>query len=186
MKNATTIDSTRWTPRVPDLPWLGREPRWRSATGLMLVMSCAAGCASPGDEPESPPLASENVIARPAEHAAGSPVELPTGTEADSPMSPSSVPQSTLDAALDDAATRTSIDRAKITVVSAASVTWSDGSAGCPEPGMMYTQALVPGYRIVLRAGDQVLNYHAGRSGSPRYCPADRVVPPSSAGNEAI
>lgn len=101
-------------------------------------------------------------------------------------MSPSSVPQSMLDVALDDAATRASIDRAKITVVSAAAVTWSDGSAGCPEPGMMYTQALVPGYRIVLQAGDQVLNYHAGRSGAPKFCPADRVIPPSGAGNEAI
>jgi hypothetical protein len=101
-------------------------------------------------------------------------------------MNPSSVPQSMLDLARDDAATRASIDRANITVVSAAAVTWSDGSAGCPEPGMMYTQALVPGYRIVLQAGDQVLNYHATRSGSPRYCPADRVMPPSGAGNEAI
>jgi hypothetical protein len=101
-------------------------------------------------------------------------------------MSPSSVPQSMLDSALDDAATRASIDRAKITVVSAGAVTWSDGSAGCPEPGMMYTQALVPGYRIVLQAGEQVLNYHAGRGGVSKFCPADRVMPPSAAGNEAI
>ena len=51
---------------------------------------------------------------------------------------------------------------------------------------MMYTQALVPGYRIVLQAGGQTLNYHAGRMGTPRYCPAERVMPPSGAGEEAI
>jgi hypothetical protein len=95
------------------------------------------------------------------------------------------VPAALLEAALDDAAKRTSMDRGTITVVSAAAVTWSDGSAGCPEPGMMYTQALVPGYRIVLQAGEQVLNYHAGRTGVPKYCPAERVMPPASAGDQA-
>ena len=95
------------------------------------------------------------------------------------------VPAALLEAALDDAATRASMDRAKITVVSAAAVTWSDGSAGCPAPGMMYTQALVPGYRVVLQAGEQVLNYHAGRSGGPKYCPAERVIAPAAAGDQA-
>ena len=99
-------------------------------------------------------------------------------------MNSTNVPQAMLDAALDDAAKRASVDRADIQVVSAGAVTWSDGSAGCPEPGMMYTQALVPGYRIVLQAGGQTLNYHAGRSGTPRYCPADRVTPPSGGGGE--
>ena len=101
-------------------------------------------------------------------------------------MSPSTVPQAMLDAALEDAARRASVDRSTITVVSAGSVTWSDGSAGCPEPGMMYTQALVPGYRIVLEVSGQTLNYHAGRSGAPKFCPAERVMPPSGAGDQAI
>ena len=57
-----------------------------------------------------------------------------------------------------DAAAPTMTRTASTSRVSAAAVTWSDGSAGCPEPGMMYTQALVPGYRIVLQAGDRVLN----------------------------
>jgi hypothetical protein len=95
------------------------------------------------------------------------------------------VPAALLEAALDDAAHRTSMERSQIEVVSAAAVTWSDGSAGCPAPGMMYTQALVPGYRIVLQAGEQVLNYHAGRSGAPKYCPAERVIAPASAGEQS-
>ena len=43
---------------------------------------------------------------------------------------------------------------------------------------MMYTQALVPGYRIVLQAGEQTLNYHAMSRGKPVFCPASRVLPP--------
>jgi hypothetical protein len=45
---------------------------------------------------------------------------------------------------------------------------------------MMYTQALVPGFRIRVRAGAETLDYHAGRRGAPMFCPAGRVVPPSS------
>ena len=88
-----------------------------------------------------------------------------------------------VEAALDDAARRTKIDRTKIdrtklTVLSAESVTWSDGSLGCPEPGMAYTQALVPGYRIRIQAGAEVLDYHAGRRGLPVLCPAGRAIEP--------
>ncbi|HEU0068085.1 MAG TPA: hypothetical protein VFQ26_02335, partial [Nitrospiraceae bacterium] len=48
-----------------------------------------------------------------------------------------------------------------ITVQSAQRVTWRDGSLGCPEPQMQYTQALVPGWRGILRVGDAIYDYHA-------------------------
>ena len=34
----------------------------------------------------------------------------------------------------------------------------------------MYTQALVPGYRIVLEAGGRELDYHASESGTIKLC----------------
>ena len=83
-----------------------------------------------------------------------------------------------VEAALDDAARRTKIDRTKLTVLSAESVTWSDGSLGCPEPGKAYTQALVPGYRIRIQADAEVLDYHVGRRGVPVLCPAGRSIEP--------
>ena len=58
---------------------------------------------------------------------------------------------------LADAENRTPTARADIKVLSAEAVTWPDGSLGCPQPGMMYTQALVPGFRIVLQAADRTL-----------------------------
>ena len=86
-------------------------------------------------------------------------------------------PAEMIEAALDDAANRSTTARPDIKVTSAEAVTWPDGSLGCPQPGMMYTQALVPGYRIVLQAGEQTLNYHAMSRGRPVFCPASRVAP---------
>jgi hypothetical protein len=43
---------------------------------------------------------------------------------------------------------------------------------------MTYTQSHVAGYRIVLQAGDQSLNYHAMSRGRPVFCPAGRAVRP--------
>lgn len=88
-------------------------------------------------------------------------------------------------AALEDAARVSGRPRSALNVIDAAPVTWPDGSGGCPQPGVAYTQATVPGYRIRIQAGKQVLNYHATRFGrTPALCPADRVMPalPPSAG----
>lgn len=82
------------------------------------------------------------------------------------------------EAALADAAKRTSLPRARLQLASAEAVTWPDGSLGCPEPGMMYTQALVPGYRVRIVAGEQVLDYHASVRGGLVLCPAERATQP--------
>jgi hypothetical protein len=49
-------------------------------------------------------------------------------------------------------------------------VTWSDGSLGCPQPGVFYTQALVPGYWVVLQVGDQEYDYRASERGHFVLC----------------
>jgi hypothetical protein len=73
-------------------------------------------------------------------------------------------------------------DRARdATLVEAIAVEWPDGSLGCPEPGQMYTQALVPGYRVIFEAGGTTYAYHADRRGQWRLCrnpspPATRDV----------
>jgi hypothetical protein len=93
--------------------------------------------------------------------------------------------ESVKEAALVDAAKRTGVSRNLLEVISAEAVTWSDGSLGCPMPGMMYTQALVPGFRVRVRAAGKELDYHAGRTGAPALCPAGRAIPPT-AGDERI
>jgi len=69
-----------------------------------------------------------------------------------------------------DASERTGVDAGAIEVVQAASVTWSDGSLDCPEPGMLYTQALVDGYQVILSAGDEELDYRVTAAGGFRLC----------------
>ena len=86
--------------------------------------------------------------------------------------------QEAVQAALQDAASRSALAAARLQVVLAEPVTWPNGSLGCPAPGRMYTQALVPGYRIRIAAGSQTLEYHGGREGPPSYCPAERVGQP--------
>ena len=82
------------------------------------------------------------------------------------------------EAARADAARRTGLPLAEVRVVSAESVTWRNGSLGCPEPGMAYTDALVPGYRIRVAAGTQELDYHASKGGQLLFCPSGRAVEP--------
>lgn len=65
-------------------------------------------------------------------------------------------------------AEQTNVAPSEIDVVAYEQVTWRDGSLGCPQPGMMYTQALVDGYRIVLRALGKDVSYH-GQTGKPPF-----------------
>jgi hypothetical protein len=75
------------------------------------------------------------------------------------------------------AADETGVPTDEIEVLVAEPVTWSDGSLGCPRPGQMYTQALVPGYRVVLRAAGEEVAYHASEAGDFQACsnPIDPV-----------
>ncbi len=80
--------------------------------------------------------------------------------------------------AITDLANRLGIPGSDIEVVTEKIVTWRDGSLGCPKPGMMYTQALVEGTLIVLRAGGRDYSYHSGAGKPPFYC--ENPVSPAS------
>lgn len=84
-----------------------------------------------------------------------------------------------IQAMIDEAATRTGVDRDAVEIESSEAITWSDGSLGCPEPGAMYTMALVPGYRVWLRANATRLDYHADARGYFVLCPPGRAQNPS-------
>lgn len=131
----------------------GSMVRWRGhLTGAWLACTFAAGCALGQAAGGPPPAVVENAL--------------------------TNAPAAMIEAAIDDAAHRSTTARSDIKVTSAEPVTWRDGSLGCPRPGMVYTQALVPGFRIVLQAGEQVLNYHSSSRGRPVFCPAARVTAP--------
>jgi hypothetical protein len=100
-------------------------------------------------------------------------------TEAASEATGSQVMQPMLEQIRADAAQRAGVALDKVKVLNVESVTWPNGSLGCPEPGMMYTQALVSGYRIRVDASGTTLTYHAGAQRTFVHCPPDRAQEPS-------
>jgi hypothetical protein len=98
----------------------------------------------------------------------------PTASQADEtaePVTPvADISEAGLAAVVARAAEEAGVAIDEVRVVSAEEVTWPDGSLGCPEPGMGYTQALVAGFRVVLEIGGDELNFHAAQGGEFRFC----------------
>lgn len=78
----------------------------------------------------------------------------------------------------DDLARRALVKHDAITVVSATEQQWSDGAMGCPQPGQMYTQMIVPGYRVVMQAAGNRYAYHSDRRGNFIVCSNGLSFPP--------
>ena len=87
---------------------------------------------------------------------------VPSGTSA-------TVPAAKRDAILADLQGR-GVDPATVTGWDARSVTWNDGSLGCPLPGRSYTQALIHGMRVLVAAGGTTYDYRFGSDDVPRLC----------------
>jgi hypothetical protein len=131
-----------------------------AAAGLIALAACTAGSGGPG---ASASAGAETPSRVPASRQVPLPSPAP-GSDT------GAVPDEILQAAVADAAKQTGVDPSAITVASAEPVTWPNGALGCPEPGVMYTQALVPGYRITLEVGGRQLDYHASESGTVKLC----------------
>ena len=84
-----------------------------------------------------------------------------------------------LPALLADAAQRSGVPQDRLRVVRAVAVTWPDGSLGCPQPGFSYTQALVPGWQVLIAVPSSAvpLQYHGSDRGGWLHCPAGRASP---------
>lgn len=82
--------------------------------------------------------------------------------------------------AVSDAAGVAGVTESAVVVLLAEFVTWPDGSLGCPEPDMAYTQALVDGYRIELEVAGGVVAYHGALGSPPFRCRAPE--PPIAGG----
>ena len=91
------------------------------------------------------------------------------------------VPQAILEPILKEATALAKVGRDQLVLVRAESVVWNDGSLGCPEPGMMYTQALVNGYWILIEAAGRTYDFRVGSGGSFRLCPPSQGHPPPQA-----
>jgi len=69
-------------------------------------------------------------------------------------------------AALSALSGKTGLPADKIKLVSTEAVTWQDGCLGVQRAGMMCTQAIVEGFRIVLEADGKEYEFHTNQDGS--------------------
>lgn len=105
------------------------------------------------------------------------PSPSPATSGSNSSLDPGDVPAAVFNQIIADAAAKAGVDPSAITVLANSAVTWSDGSLGCPRPGVMYTQSLVEGFRVILQANGVQLDYH-GTDDTFVLCPAKLAKPP--------
>jgi hypothetical protein len=100
------------------------------------------------------------------------PVPVPAQERAAASPAPvaGEVPAELLDKIRADLAGRHGLTASAIQVVTAEAVNWPNGALGCAKPGEMVTQAIVPGYRVLLEAGGKQYAYHAAQRGFFRLC----------------
>jgi hypothetical protein len=86
------------------------------------------------------------------------------------------LPAAVIDPVVAEIARVSGVPADQVVVVSAASVTFPDGSLGCPLPGMAYTQVMTDGYRIVATAAGTTYDYR-GTGSSFRRCVDGAALP---------
>jgi hypothetical protein len=126
---------------------------------LLATLWIACGCSASGEDPSRP--------------ATGA---LPSGTPATgSAASPGAIdlPASILDPVVAEVARVAGVPIDQVTVLSARAMTFPDAGLGCPEPGMVYAQVLVDGYKILAEAGGTTYDYR-GSGARFRRCQTTR------------
>lgn len=150
---------------------------------LMMILSVflATGCApttlesNPAGPIVTPETPENNDNENPVGEGAGDNESMETPDNNNDSMetpilSSGEVPQEFFDAVLDDLLTQTGGARSDVEVIQAESVTWNDGSLGCPQPGVMYTQAIIDGYQVQFRLDGQTYDYHLSDRGAFVLC----------------
>ena len=114
--------------------------------------------------------------------ASPAPTDLPLETSTVDPSPGSGTPdpvmstpvdvrvQPRVAAAIGDLASRESVAPEQAVVAAFTPVTWSDGSIGCPRPGMAYPQVQVEGELLILRLGTRLFQYHSRGAEPFTYC----------------
>jgi hypothetical protein len=132
--------------------------RYHQAARLLALGLVLAGCAGPKEEATANPAPTIEAHTR---------AEMTGRVRTDVPAKPpdpaaesgatvvGEVPDTVMDTILAALEKLTGASRDDFQVIRAQETIWPDGALGCPQPGMIYTQAQEAGYRVVLA--------HAGR-----------------------
>ncbi len=142
----------------------------RRSIGLLLLLAALVGACSSAATPAASVAAGSVPPSAVSVPSPGDSVSRPSFTAvspgADPTGKPVVLPKSVLDPILADAAQRSGVAVGQLVVETALSITWSDSSLGCAEPGQAYTQVVLEGYRVSIKAGATTYDYRgAGMSG---------------------
>jgi len=146
----------------------------RFALGMMVLL---AGCAGDGgaaeekamdEKPEATSAADLEARIEARRRLARIPGEaVPAASE---PVPTGEAPAALMAELFADASARSGVPAADITVLRAESLIFPDGSLGCPKPDVVYTQAPVRGYRVVLEAAGKEYDYRVPEGGRFVLC----------------
>jgi hypothetical protein len=136
----------------------------KAFAGIVLAMVVAIPLAACGGE--KPPLKT----------GIGPPTRIPDVAAAAGPagvaVPSASVPRDVRRAVVADAAKRFGVADTAVVLTRAEKVTWNDASLGCPEPGQVYAQMLVEGFRVVAKTPAGSLTYNTDGGGKVVSCGA--------------
>ena len=142
------------------------QPAATTTTGRLITPAPASSPAGP--TAPSPTAATAGATAAPASTASSA----TTTARSASPRPTLSADEATsVDLAKQDLAKRLGVPAYRLRVDSVTSVAWPTSALGCPRPGLLYSQLVTPGYRIVLEAGGQTYEYHSDRGRRVVSCP---------------
>ena len=160
--------------------------RHRVAAAVLVgtLVGMLAGCGTDGSGPEDEPTTLQPTTAAPEPTDSPAPTGSSEPTDSPEPPEDDTAVPTAVQKAIDDLADQLGVNAAAVQAGPLEQVTWSDGSLGCPEPGMSYPEVLTDGYRVLLIVDGEEYAYHAGAEQEFFYC-ADPMDPVSQDAEES-
>jgi hypothetical protein len=132
-----------------------RKMKSKMSILVLLVFIFVTACAQ-ATEPGGNPVPTSIPVTPTQEATKPSPTAAPTENS----------PAAAEAAAVQSLSTKYNIPVDQITIVSTEAVTWPDGCLGVVIPGVMCTQVVTDGYRIIMEANGQQYEFHTNLDGS--------------------
>jgi len=104
-------------------------------------------------------------------------VLLPAAAEEHKGPGAAGISREVAEALLADARSRLPADSPVPEIASVEAAVWNDTALGCPRKDEVATMRMTPGYRVLIRAGDQVMQYRVVDAGLFRLCAVGTRAP---------
>ncbi|HEX6287586.1 MAG TPA: hypothetical protein VFZ66_00270 [Herpetosiphonaceae bacterium] len=131
------------------------------AIGLLLLSLTACGAAGPSTGSDSTGSAPASTMPSPSASAASGDSSVSGSPGTDLMGSLGELEKNVITAL----STEINKPADSLTLQNKEEVEWSNGALGCPKPDMMYTEMIVPGYKLTYSDGTQTYEVHTDRTG---------------------